>query len=130
MEIKRSASMQCFKTSLKNHRQPQIPKYYCVGSRRPQVLHTRIRTNCRSLNLHLFLKILLTHHCVAVAALGTQNIFLLYHQDQRDERLSVVTPYQVPTVNLFLYGDKTLSQYANTIIVESVQKFIIGTKRF
>ena len=56
--------------------------------------------------------------------------FCRYYQDQRDELLSVVTPYQVPTVNLFLYGDKTLSQYTNTIIFESVQKFIIGTKRF
>ena len=44
--------------------------------------------------------------------------------------MNVVIPYQVPTVNLFLYGDKTLSQYTNTIIFESVQKFFIETKRF
>ena len=75
VEIKQSASVQCLKDSSKNHRQPQIPKYYYVGSRRAQVLHTRLRTNCSSLNLHLFLKILLTHHCVGVAALRTQNIF-------------------------------------------------------
>ena len=83
-EIKQSASVQCFKNSLKNHRQPQIPKYYYVGSRRAQVFHTRLRTNCSSF-LHLFLKILLTHHCVGVAALRTQNIFFLYcryYQDQ------------------------------------------------
>ena len=133
VEIKQSASVQCFKNSLKNHRQPQIPKYYYVGSRRAQVLHTRLRTNCSSLNLHLFLKnITDSPLCRCGSIENTEHFFLYcrYYQDQRDELLSVVTPYQVPTVNLFLYGDTTLSQYTNTIIFESVQKFIIGTKRF
>lgn len=133
MEIKQSASLQCFKNSLKNHRQPPVPKYYYIGSRRAQVLHTRLRTNCSSLNLHLFLKnITESPLCQCGSIENTEHYFLYckYYQDQRDELLSVVTPYHIPTVNLFLYGDKTLSQHTNTIIFESVQKFIVGTKRF
>ena len=33
-----------------------VPKYYYTGNRKLQVLHTRLRTNCSSLNHDLFLK--------------------------------------------------------------------------
>ena len=133
METKQSAPSQSFKNFLKKNTQTQVPKYYYIGSRRAQILHTRLGLNCSSLNLHLFLKILLSHHYVGVAVLRTQSIFFLYcryHQAQRDELISVITPYQVPTTNLFLYGDENLSEQTNTNIFESVQTFIIGTKRF
>ena len=32
------------------------PKYYYYGNRKAQILHTRLRTGCSSLNLDLFLK--------------------------------------------------------------------------
>ena len=34
-----------------------IPKYYYSGTRRYQIIHTRLRTGCSSLNYDLFLKI-------------------------------------------------------------------------
>ena len=80
--------------------------------------------NCSSLNLHLFLKIITDSPlCRCGSIENTEHFFLYcrYYQDQRDELLSVI---------LFLYDDKTLSQYTNTIIFECVQKFITGTKRF
>ncbi|MES9994334.1 MAG: reverse transcriptase family protein [Candidatus Thiodiazotropha sp.] len=132
-ETKQSASLQCFKNSLKKNTQPPVPKYYYTGSRKAQVLHTRLRTNCSSLNLHLFLKnITESPLCRCGSIENTEHFFLYcrYYQEQRDELLSVVMPYQIPTVNLFLYGDKNLSQQTNKVIFESVQKFIIGTKRF
>ena len=76
VETKQSASLQCFKNYLKKNTQTQVPKHYYIGSRRAQILHTRLRTNCSSLNLHLFLKnILLNHHYVGAAVLRTQSIF-------------------------------------------------------
>ena len=53
-EAKQSASLQCFKNSLKTNTQSYVSKHYYIGSRRAQILHTRLRTNCSSLNLHLF----------------------------------------------------------------------------
>ena len=92
-----------------------------------------LRLTLVTLNLHIFLKNITDsplYRCGSIE--NTEHFFFTvgYYQDQRDELLSLVTPYQVRTVNLFLYGDKTLSQYTNTIIFESVQIFIIGTKRF
>ena len=76
VETKQFASLQCFKNYLKKNTQTQVPKHYYIGSRRAaQILHTRLRTNCSSLNLHLFLKILLNHHYVGAAVLRTQSIF-------------------------------------------------------
>ena len=111
MEIKQSAS----ENSLKNHRQPQIPKYYYVGSRRAQVLHTGLRTNCSSLNLHLFLKNFTDSPlCLCGSIENTEHFFLycMYYQDQRDELLSFVTPYQVPTVFVF-YGNTQIQLYSS-----------------
>ena len=33
-----------------------VPKYYLTGNLKSQILHTRLRTNCSSLNNDLFLK--------------------------------------------------------------------------
>ena len=46
-------------TSFKYHlNQPNsfIPKFYYVGDRKTQILHTRLRTTCSSLNYNIFLK--------------------------------------------------------------------------
>ena len=54
-EAKQSNSVNTFKCFL-NKDKTRIPKHFYVGSRKAQVLHTRLRTNCSSLNLDLFLK--------------------------------------------------------------------------
>ena len=53
-EAKHSDSINTYKCFLykdKSH----IPKYFYVGNRKAQILHTRLRTNCSSLNLDLFI---------------------------------------------------------------------------
>ena len=54
-EAKQSDSLNTFKYCL-NKNKTRIPKHFYVGSRKAQVLHTRLRTNCSSLNLDLFLR--------------------------------------------------------------------------
>ena len=51
-----------------------VPKYYLTGNRKSQILHTRLRTNCSSLNNDLFLKTYLNLHYAVVVALKTLNI--------------------------------------------------------
>ena len=48
-------SVNAFKKFLNKDRIP-VPKYYYKGKRKLQILHTRLRTNCSSLNLHVFIK--------------------------------------------------------------------------
>ena len=49
---------------------------------------------------------------------NTELFFLYcrYHQAQRDELLSVITPYQVPTTYIFPYVYGNLSEQTNTLI--------------
>ena len=52
-----------------------VPKYYLTGNRKSQILHTRLRTNCSSLNNDLFLKkTYLNLHYAVVVALKTLSI--------------------------------------------------------
>ena len=54
-EDRNSASVNSFKNRL-NRNRLIVPKYYYVGDRKLQVLHTRLRTKCSSLNYDLCLK--------------------------------------------------------------------------
>ena len=56
LETRRSDSVYSFKQSL-NRGAPIVPKYYCSGNRKFQILHTMLRTKCSSLFYDLFLKI-------------------------------------------------------------------------
>ena len=62
-EAKECSSVNSFKYYLNKNRE-HTPKYFYTGNRKAQILHTRLRTNCSSLNLDLFLKnIVDTPHC-------------------------------------------------------------------
>ena len=55
LELQQSNSVNSFKYNLTKDKE-QTPKYYYTGSRRLQILHTRLCTHCSALNLDLFLK--------------------------------------------------------------------------
>ena len=52
-EMKQSDSLNTFKGFLSKDKL-LVPKHFYLGHRKVQVLHTRLRTNCSSLNLDLF----------------------------------------------------------------------------
>ena len=56
LDNKVSASVSSLKRRLKE-RNRIVPKFYYVGNRKLQILHTRLRTKCSSLNQDLFLNI-------------------------------------------------------------------------
>ena len=49
-EVKQSESVNTLKSSLNKDKTP-VPKHFYVGSRKVQILHTRLRTNCSSLKV-------------------------------------------------------------------------------
>ena len=71
--VRRLDSVCSFKNYLNRDFTP-FPKYYLTGNRKSQIVHTRLRTNCSSLNSDLFLKTYLTLHYAVVVALKTLNI--------------------------------------------------------
>ena len=67
LNIRNSTSLSSFKQQLNNNN-IKVPVYYSSGNRLLQIHHTRLRTNCSSLNQHLHSKkISLATHYVLVA---------------------------------------------------------------
>ena len=78
-EIKGASTVSAFKYQLNKHQKPP-PMYFHAGTRKGQILHTRIRMECSSLNSHLYSKILSTVRPVLVEALKALVISFLYAQ--------------------------------------------------
>ena len=72
-EAKQCNSVNSFKYYLKRDT-IQTQKYFYFGSRKAQILYTRLRTKCSSLNLDLFHKTLLSLLSVAAVELKIANI--------------------------------------------------------
>ena len=131
MEIKQADTVNSFKNHLIK-KQPVLKCDY-VGNRRAQFLHTRLRTNCSSLNIDLFNKnISDSPLCSCGSIEDAQHFFFHYrhYTAQRNALLIAVLTYIVPSLRCILYGDPSLSLELNSNIFEHVQKFIIDTKRF
>ena len=110
-----------------------VPKHYYTGCRKGQILLTRLRTNCSYLNFDLFVKnISDSPLCLCGSIENAQHFFFhcTKYQAQRNELINAISPYQYPSLNLFLYGDLSMPQDVNSIRFEKVYKYIISTKRF
>ena len=131
-EAKQSVTVNNFKICLNKDKQ-LVPTYYYTGNRSAQILHTRLRTNCSSLNFYLFTKnVIDSPLCRCGSIENVQHYFFhcQFYQVQRNKLFNAILPYQNPSLNLFLYGNSSLSRAINSCIFEHVQKFIVETKCF
>lgn len=131
-EAKQCESVNSFKHFLQKDKS-KVPKHFYSGCRKSQILLTRLRTNCSSLNFDLFVKnIADSPLCRCGSIENAQHFFFhcSFYQAQRIVLLNAVSQYQYPTLNLFLYGDLSLSPDINSLIFDKVYKFIVETKRF
>ena len=132
VEAKQCESVNSFKCLLQKEKKT-VPKHYYTGCRKGQILLTRLRTNCSSLNFDLFVKnISDSPLCLCGSIENAQHFFFhcTMYQAQRNELINAISPYQYPSLNLFLYGDLSMPQDVNSMIFEKVYKYIISTKRF
>ena len=110
-DVKQRTSVNSFKYNLKPEK-IQTPKHFYFGSRKAQILHTRLRTNCSSLNLDLFHRNITESplcHCGSVE--DSQHFFFhcrTYHQ-HRIELLNTIAQYMNLSLQLLLYGNPSLS---------------------
>ena len=138
-EVKQSQTTHSFKYYF-NKDKTSVPKYYYSKNRKAQILHTRLRTNCSSLNLGLFLKgITDSPMCRCGSIENSQHFFFHcpYYQQQRNALQNVVSTFKMlflPIIDLllifFLYGESSLSYDVNMIIFENIHRFILNCKRF
>lgn len=102
-----------------------------VGSRQGQVLHTRLRLSCSSLNYDIHRRSLIDSPNCTCGSTETVSHFLLYCQKYEHQRQLYFTNLPCPPIveNLLL-GNERLNYDQNKYIFLQVQKFIQATKRF
>ena len=126
LDVRTSESLYNFKRRL-NDRYRVVPKYHYSGNRKLQILHTRLRTGCSSLNHDLFTKhITDTPLCRCGEIENADQYFLsfLLYQNQRVDLINIISRYTQVTLQVFLYGSNTLPLNANNTIFEAVRKYI------
>ena len=132
MDVRNSESVSSFKCSLNRDKPTKEPLFY-IGDRRLQVLHTRLRTNCSSLNHHLHAKNIVESPCCTCGEIETTKHYFFdcpNFVNFRQALLDTLEGLCNPTVEVILHGDKGLSQEVNEIIFHSVHRFIADSKRF
>ena len=130
-EAKHIDSMNSFKYCLTRKRE-RAPVYYYTVKRLCQIVHSRLRTNCSSLNYYLVSKHITDSPLCRCGTVEDGNHYFFechMYAHQRILLFDSISQFRVITLNL-LFGDPTLSLAENTHIFDKVQKFIIDTKRF
>ena len=130
--IKDAPSLQTFKSRI-NGPKRFPPKHFEQQqvSRAVQVLHTRLRLECSSLNHHLYQKNLVDSPLCSCGQIETTTHYFLHcpnYLQPRQHYFSAL-PYQL-TLSLFLNGLQDVPTEVNNMIFKQVQLFIIATKRF
>ena len=129
---KQIGSLVTFKAFL-NRDKKKVPKYYTIGKRKLQILHTRLRTYCSSLNSDLFRKSMTeSPACSCGTVENAYHFFFVCNRYNIERRTLMDSLLDVPNLNLrkLLYGDEKLSYPINVRIFSEVQRFIEKSKRF
>ena len=132
--IRLSSSIQALKYSLKSNIS-SIPFYYYTGSRLGQILHSRLRMQCSSLNQHLYRKnIVDSPNCICGSTESTTHYLFhcLRYTAQRQMYMyihSVNVPINLTTERL-LFGSPKLALNQNVELFAAIQKCVICSKRF
>ena len=130
--IKSSTSVNSFKSNLKSNH-PQKPPYYYIGKRLGQILHSRLRMHCSSLNQHLYSKNIVDSPLCQCGAIETTEHYLLYCPLYNVHRQLFIEPFfDDPLISYhhYLFGSSEFSYEQNVEIFLAVQSFIINSKRF
>ena len=131
-DVKNAESIHSFKRLINTDRPIPNP-LFSYGERRPQMLHTRLRTKCSALNDHLFRRnIISSSLCICGLNETTSHYFLecTQYEHIRGELINSISMYSFPSIETILYGDTTRDYLINTKIADAVHKFILMSKRF
>ena len=121
-----------FKTLLREDN-VKIPHYFFYGNRLDQIMHTRRRTECSSLNYYLYRRNLIPSPNCVCGALESNNHFLLRcprYDEIRVDMVNTVIRYTNVTVDTLLHGNINLTTDANQEIFKAVHKYVRQSKRF
>ncbi|KAK3108292.1 hypothetical protein FSP39_005044 [Pinctada imbricata] len=105
--------------------------YFNTGTRKGQILHSRLRMNCSSLNSTLFHKNISDSPFCSCGSIETARHYLLHCSNFANIRTRTLNQLsQTYDFKTLLYGDPSLTHDENTLIFETVQEYILESKRF
>ena len=132
MNTRNASSLNSFKYKLNtNIKVP--PVYFNDGIRLGQIYHSRLRTDCSSLNSHLYAKHITDSPLCDCGEIEDSNHYLLQcnrYADLRRDMLNTVSTLCPPIINTLLWGNSELPRESNEELFLTVQNFILRTKRF
>ena len=131
-DIRNLDSLAASKTYL-DRDQPIPNKLYSIGEREYQIIHTRLRNKCSSLNFDLFQKNLVASFFCQCGGIETSHHYLLecgYYTIVRNKLFATIENFTTVSLDVLLYGDESLSFQENVTAFLEVQSFIKDSKRF
>ncbi len=122
-----------FKLSLKGENYV-VPQYYLIGNREDNIIHTKLRHRCSSLNADLY-RVNLSNDpsCACGCPLEDAIHFLLEYPLFLNARVKYLVPLsRILTLDIetLLFGSTTSSIEFNTNLFRNVHDYIRHTKRF
>ena len=128
--IKNLPSLSSFKHYL-NRDIHRVPQYYYHGDRKLQILHTRLRLGCSSLNADLYTNHISLDNTCTCGEIENAQHYLLHCHVYREIRRNTIAKLTVPiTIDILLNGCPLYDDNVNSNIFQVVQEFIKDSKRF
>ena len=109
------------------------PEYYNEGMRKFNIIHTRLRHRCSSLNADLHrVNLLNSPKCSCGAPTEDSIHFFLECKLYQNERMIMFAGFNGLEVNIetILFGNDNYNNKTNSLIFEKVRKYIKESKRF
>jgi hypothetical protein len=131
-EVQNLRSLFAFKSHLRRS-SSSCPIYFYEGDRKWQIFHARLRTECSSLNQHLFKKnISPSPLCQCGIVESNYHFFFECHRyaDSRASFLNTISTICSATLQKLLNGDPNISDDANRRLFEAVHTYIRESRRF
>ena len=111
-----------------------VSNYYMLGSRKCNIIHTRLRHQCSSLGADLFrTNIINDPSCPCECLLEDAIHYLLecpLYTNARMQLFMNITPYTVISIETLLFGSDNLTDETNLIVITNVQIYIYHTNGF
>ena len=98
-----------------------------------QILHTRLRTNCSSLNYDLFLKNILESPLCTCGEIENSYHYFFRCRQYEQQRIALfhsLSHLGIISLDVILRGDPTMTNDENVVIFEAVHLFIEQSKLF
>ena len=112
----------------------KVSNHYLLGSRKCNIIHTRLRHQCSSLGADLFrANIINDPSCACGCPLEVAIHYLLecpLYTNARMQLFMSITPYTVISIENLLFGSDNLTDENNLIVFRNVQKYIHHSNRF